>query len=370
MSRFSLFSRMPSKMSAVWKKSACLIAVVLFGSFASADLLDHHESYLESSGADSNDAKYEKRDLVESTKTHKSLQMRGANKQTSYQRKKSVALARTDPSEHRNLMMTPNGGWTFNPVVYGLLHILESGSAEINGRLSMNYERVCGAKGYSYDAYNANERFKTKVLPALRKGRKQAVSTGDIYSKIDERYNRNNVPFQYMKEIGFEDCDYVALEAEAIEWDRNFGTWFKPMELHVPCRDPLDLFMSMCDHQGIKFSCKQKFQEEVNECLIGGERFVMSQLTNDNINLKCFGAPSRHGDYLDHMAERLQRKSFSTEYIHRGPTLPRSKNGECVWKQNGKYHERLQDHLKNKTDFKYYFKFCDECMVSENNLLL
>jgi len=365
MSRYFLFSRMPSKMCAVWKKSACLIAVVLFGSFASADLLDHHESYLESSGADSNDAKYEKRDLVESKKTHKSLQMRGANKQTSYQRKKSVALARTDPSEHRNLMMTPNGGWTFNPVVYGLLHILESGSAEINGHLSMKYERVCGAKGYSYDAYNANERFKTKAL-ALRKGRKhaQVLTTGDIYSKIDKSYNRNNVPIRYMKEIGFEDCDYVALDADAEEWYANFGNWFKPMELHVPCRDPIDLFMSMCEHQGIKFSCEENFDEEVNKCLNGGKGFVMSQLTRDNINLKCFDGPSGKKDYMLYMKGRLQVKILQGQFVRRDKP---SEEELCIRKSDD-YKIRLEDHLKHKSDFKDYFEFCDECMVSDNKL--
>eukprot|EP00588_Corethron_pennatum_P025463 CAMPEP_0194323734 /NCGR_PEP_ID=MMETSP0171-20130528/25927_1 /TAXON_ID=218684 /ORGANISM="Corethron pennatum, Strain L29A3" /LENGTH=334 /DNA_ID=CAMNT_0039082445 /DNA_START=124 /DNA_END=1128 /DNA_ORIENTATION=- len=328
------------------RRSTLFITVVLLGSFVSTGVL----ASVESTGAVGNDAGNEN----------------DPEKIVSYIRKQRATLEAPVPSEHENLVIV-DGEWTFNPVVYGLLLMTKTGSSDINGQLSMHFERVCGAKGYSYDAYNANDRYR-RGIKKLKAG--EIYDAGDIYSKIDKRYNRNNVPFQYMKEIGFEDCDYVALEAEAIEWDRNFGTWFKPMELHVPCRDPLDLFMSMCDHQGIKFSCKQKFQEEVNECLIGGERFVMSQLTNDNINLKCFGAPSRHGDYLDHMAERLQRKSFSTEYIHRGPTLPRSKNGECVWKQNGKYHERLQDHLKNKTDFKYYFKFCDECMVSENNLLL
>jgi len=367
MSRYSLFSQMPSKMCAVWKKSACLIAVVLFGSFASAELLDHHESYLESSGAESNDAKYEKRDLVESKKTHKSLQMRGANKQTSYQRKKSVALERTDPSEHRNLMMTPNGGWTFNPVVYGLLHILESGSAEINGHLSMKYERVCGAKGYSYDAYNANERFKTKAL-ALRKGRKhsQVVTTGDIYSKIDKSYNRNNVPIRYMKEIGFEDCDYVALDADAGEWYANFGNWFKPMELHVPCRDPIDLFMSMCEHQGIKFRCEENFDEEVNKCLNGGKGFVMSQLTRDNINLKCFDAPSGKNDYMRYMKGRLQVKILQGTFVRRDK--PQGSEEELCIRKSDDYKIRLEDHLKHKSDFKDYFEFCDECMVSGNNL--
>jgi len=318
------------------KKIACLTAVVLFGPFVSATSLDHPESYLESPGADSNDANYERRGLVGS-------------------------------KNHRNLMMTPDGRWTFNPVVYGLLHIMESGSAEINGQLSMNSERVCGAKGYSYDAYNANQRFIKQVRPSLRKGK--TVATGDIYSKIDPSYSRNNVPFKYMEEIGFEDCDYVVFDAAAIEWGRSFSKWFKPLELHVPCRDPIDLLMSMCHHQGTEFSCKENFDEEVNKCLTGGSKFVTSELTIGNINLKCFGAPSGKTAYLDYMKPRLQVKALLGTYARRDFEPPRSKEDECVWK-NDDYRMRLQDHLKDESDFKDYFEFCDKCMVSGNNLLL
>jgi len=286
----------------------------------------------------------------------------------SYIRKQRKTLEAPVPSEHKNLVIV-DGEWTFNPVVYGLLLMTKTGSSDINGQLSMHFERVCGAKGYSYDAYNANERYK-KGIKNLKEG--EIYDAGDIYSKIDKQYNRNNVPFEYMREIGFEDCDYVALEANAEKWNLHFGSWFKPLELHVPCRDPIDLLMSMCDHQGITFSCKGNLPnpEEVKKCLTGGEKFVTSHLVKKNINLKCFGALSSHGDYLDHMAERLQRKSFSAEYIHRGRMLPRSRNDECVWKKNATYQEQLRHHLQHETDFKDYFNFCETCMVSENNLLL
>merc|ERR1711957_686578 len=147
-----------------------------------------------------------------------------------------------------------------------------------------------------------------------------------------------------------EDCDYVALDADAGEWYANFG----------------NLFMSMCEHQGIKFRCEENFDEEVNKCLNGGKGFVMSQLTRDNIDLKCFDAPSGKNDYMRYMKGRLQVKILQGTFVRRDK--PQGSEEELCIRKSDDYKIRLEDHLKHKSDFKDYFEFCDECMVSGKNL--
>ena len=46
-------------------------------------------------------------------------------------------------------------GWVRPDVVYGHVHMAKTAGTEINGELAMHFERVCGNKGYSYDAVNS-----------------------------------------------------------------------------------------------------------------------------------------------------------------------------------------------------------------------
>jgi hypothetical protein len=52
-------------------------------------------------------------------------------------------------------------GWVRPPNTFGLIHIAKTAGSEINGNLTMHYERVCGNKGWSYDAISVNERKKS-----------------------------------------------------------------------------------------------------------------------------------------------------------------------------------------------------------------
>ena len=75
-----------------------------------------------------------------------------------------------------------------NNVVYGHIHMAKTAGSTINGRLSLDFERVCGNKGYSFDSYR-------------RKG---------LGHSWDE-----------FKKWGWEDCDYLS-------WETGWGgelTW-------------------------------------------------------------------------------------------------------------------------------------------------
>jgi len=46
------------------------------------------------------------------------------------------------------------------PYVIGHLHMTKTGGTSLNGELALNYENVCGHKGWSYDNYLVNQRVK------------------------------------------------------------------------------------------------------------------------------------------------------------------------------------------------------------------
>lgn len=126
---------------------------------------------------------------------------------------------------------------TRNNVIYGHVHMAKTGGSSINGMLALQYERVCGNKGYSFNAYQANN-----------------------------KNTRGETNQKYMVDWGFEDCDYISVETGYSVW-RNWGSFWIPMteyfhslnmtmELHVPCRDPLEHLMSMCNMKRRSFDCE------------------------------------------------------------------------------------------------------------------
>jgi len=266
-------------------------------------------------------------------------------------------------------------------VLYGLLHMAKTGGTTINGELAMRYERVCGNKGNSHDYSSANDR-----LRARRSREQQTVGniTGRVlaYDNSDTRFQnrqRKNInlfnhghvaPF-LLNEMGFHNCDYVANEIGAKFWKHTFRRGHRPLELHVPCRDPVDLLLSMCNYQKVQFTCRDDFSAEVDACF-GAEnrRFDAGELRHPKITLKCFRSPSGLDGYLAYMGERLQLREVTSKYIHRDSNEARNTTVECLWQQDYKYNLRLVEYLRKSTVYmRQYFKFCSQCLKSEDNLL-
>ena len=81
----------------------------------------------------------------------------------------------------------------------------------LNGILANKFNRVCGQKGNSYDAYMDNERWKNKTKP-------------ETYVSLP--YSRSRVQFKIMNEVGYDDCDYVSLEVHSLgELVRAISKW-------------------------------------------------------------------------------------------------------------------------------------------------
>ena len=255
----------------------------------------------------------------------------------------------------KNAVMTKHAR---QPVIFGHLHMAKTGGTALNGELALNFERVCGNKGYSYDAFQTNLRFNNSASHSIH-------YQNDSISKIHEHFYRGRVPPRVMNEIGYEDCDYISFESDWSRWSQ-FNSWDVPLELHVPCRSPVDHLMSTCNHRRRVFDCNNTdLASEIEKCLVFPNRFSANlESSFDNIDLKCFDFRKTFTEYIEYMGERLQRKRIQAQYVPRETNRPRKKTNECIWGSH--FYKTLEAHLIDNYD---YYSFCNRCIMSEDDLL-
>eukprot|EP00588_Corethron_pennatum_P022975 CAMPEP_0194318496 /NCGR_PEP_ID=MMETSP0171-20130528/15088_1 /TAXON_ID=218684 /ORGANISM="Corethron pennatum, Strain L29A3" /LENGTH=184 /DNA_ID=CAMNT_0039075417 /DNA_START=120 /DNA_END=671 /DNA_ORIENTATION=+ len=129
-----------------------------------------------------------------------------------------TALEQRDISVPDRVNSNVDWRWKPNAVMYGFLHMAKSGGTEVNGQLAMHYERICGNKGSSYDFYQANDRHKKLGARNTYYDAQDIISKADVKANISPPHNRGAVTLKILNEIGYEDCDYVALEEHAHTW--------------------------------------------------------------------------------------------------------------------------------------------------------
>lgn len=241
-------------------------------------------------------------------------------------------------------------------VIYGHAHIAKTAGTTLNGNLSMHYERICGHKGYSYDAYSTNERAK--------RNNHSLEYSGDSHSKLVKQSNRGNVPPSIMREIGFHNCDWISHGSRWQAWLR-FQNWTIPLELHVPCRDKIDHLMSQCNYWRKTFDCNltgQAMIEQIEGCIVYiHQRY--NQKLNDTFPVKCFDH-NKTSDYMDWIGKRLQKRRIEGDYAFRASNRKRHKEQECVWDRPD-VQQVITSHLIAIYD---YYSFCDQCLGSEQDL--
>jgi len=278
-------------------------------------------------------------------------------------------------------------GWRSNNVTYGFLHAAKTGGSTINKRLAMRYERVCGNKGHSQNILE--KRRQQTILKKSQSVLPEEKIPTRTEKKLHHKMIKNqtivmeengiNKSFMYnLEEIGFQDCDYVELEAPAKIWKELFGAWHRPLELHVPCRDPISHLLSMCNHRQLKFTCEPtNFTKQVDNCISGRSRFSFQELKHPNIHLKCFNSPNKINEYSEYMRGRLQEKEvfhkkgvYSPEVNYPEYIPTRNAENECIWKATKIYQEKILKYLKEEIGLKDYYSFCDSCLKSVNDLLV
>lgn len=177
-------------------------------------------------------------------------------------------------------------------------------------------------------------------------------------------FSRGKVAPSIMKEIGYHDCDWISHENDWKTW-LEFQNWSIPLELHIPCRNPVDHLMSQCNHRHIQFDCNKSGNDmikQIDGCTLFLEMRYHNRL-NDTFPTKCFNA-QRITEYQEWIGERLQRKRIEADYVFRRTNKPRQKEEECIWNRTG-IQELVKTHLLKKYQ---YYSFCDQCIGSANDI--
>ena len=237
----------------------------------------------------------------------------------------------------------------FGNTTYGIIHVAKTGGTSLNGVLARKYERICANKGSSYQKYKWESRARI-----------------GSYTKMKEE----------MDSVGYEDCDVIMVEKPWEFWKERFEDWFFPVELHVPCRDPLEQIMSMCNMHKVAFECpsmnlsdkafNKRLMESLGECRMGFSRVAMELQEVTNFDLKCFDFQYEFTKYLDYMDTRLQRKRIETIHTFRNGFAPRNRSHECV-KEDNAFQDRVKRFMIDLFPHDYY-RFCDLCLGSQYDL--
>lgn len=230
-------------------------------------------------------------------------------------------------------------------VMYGHIHIAKTGGTTLNLLMANKYENVCGHKGYSYDFVQANRR--SKIHPG---------EADDLYHKKYKNFDRTRVPSKIMDEIGYEDCHWISNEI-SFEWWRRFENWHEPVELHLPCRDPIEHLLSQRNYKNLpNINCTTFSQQDVDKSLVSHDRFNFNILkTFKNITISCISFK----DQFDGTYEKslnLVRKRYS-ENLHTLKTNKDRSNESCI-NENIHLNRRIRKYMVNNID---YYKFCHTC---------
>jgi len=339
----------------------------------------------------------------------------------------NVSFAERNYSLPKEANVTSVGRNSFLPVKYGFVHMARSGGSVINHLLALKYERVCGNKGYSHNEnkINENRRRRYSNLTALdianqkkrtsktlhranrnekrirkyagrtaftianrnenRRRKKKRLSNSTHRANALAIANQKGSGSRSVREVfdgkslsealqrGFDDCDYIAMEVESNTWRKLAGHLHRPLELHIPCREPIDHLMSMCAFQYKNFHCdvtNKELQIQVDDCIFHNlNRFSMDMAPSPNVTMKCFSSPSKIDDYIEYMGKTLQKKQIQGEYFDMiSNKWPRHKETECIRENVNKgLRKRLEKILLNHKS--QYFKYCKDCIGSENDLL-
>lgn len=311
---------------------------------------------------------------------------------------------------------------TTTTTVYGHVHMAKTGGTTLNGKLALKYERVCGHKGYSYDAVAHNQRLE-EFQTTFNKQGAGLYTLQDSVTQIKPHYNRGRVPPKLMLEIGFQDCDWISLEDPGWKaWthhvvphllDTTTTTTTTRLELHVPCREPLDHLLSMCHYRRRTFRCDVPFahdnnqqhqlhrkqlqssstssssspkpkptktkttiisvtpkqqppktmEEQIDACMTGIWRFH-HDLANVADELKCFDY-HRQDHYLEYMDQRLQPRRQQSEYVWRASDRPRKAKTECTTRTTPAWRQQVTQYLVQTY---HYYQFCQECQGTKQDL--
>ena len=188
----------------------------------------------------------------------------------------------------------------------------------------------------------------------------------DAISRLDSKYSRHQVPEWIMDEIGYEDCDWLSQESRWQFW-RRFQNW--TVEFHLPCRDPIDHLLSMCNRNMPPLDCRGDLVTQLDSCIKawrGTTGTITDKLSSDEFpsaRLRCYNF-SMAPNYVEYMGTLLQKKKRQAEHLYRPTSEPRDVSTECLL-HNATARAIAEQHLKQVP----YYAFCSRCLGSWRDLL-
>ena len=297
-----------------------------------------------------------------------SLSPRLSTPTTSWSSCLTAVSSGNDPSTSHN--STNNNTY----LIYGHIHVAKTAGTSLNILMAATFSRVCGHKGYSFDFFQHDKRIPVdpQTNQSLQKNVRDSVLT--VYeqkrpNKTGSNYFRGRVYYPIMDERGYEECDWISNEAPWQFWEKfsDPAVWPIPLELHVPCREPIEHFMSQCNFRNIKFDCQtMNLTKAIEECLVFLNRYDNKLLNLSNIDVKCFNNDVTFTKYIEYMQPpRMQHrkipvknpKPYSTNKL-------RNKDNECIWK-NETVQTQVIAYLRENYD---YYSFCEKCLGSQRDL--
>lgn len=247
--------------------------------------------------------------------------------------------------------------WTPN-VTYCHVHMAKTAGTSLNMELANQYERVCGHKGYSFDFFQSNAR-------AAKNPYRDIQNLADSVSKEYNEFSRERVHADIMRERGYEDCDWISLEGKWTKW-KEISRRVGPLELHVPCREPVDHLMSMCNMWNHQFDCQAaNITKEVGRCLIHSDRFSSKGLSSiDNVNsVRCFPYKTQFVAYKAAMDKVLENRKVVGNVTTLETNQKRNMPKECIWKM-----PEVKKEVEEILLAMDYYSFCNKCIGSNNDL--
>lgn len=223
---------------------------------------------------------------------------------------------------------------------YGHIHIAKTGGTTLNTVLAHRHQRVCGHKGYS------------ETIDAILKNMEQYQGMSELDQvKAVQSDMRGRVSFKRMVRHGFETCDWVSLEEHYNAWKEVAKAG--PLELHLPCRSPLEHYISRCNH------LMKAIDGSLPQCVLFPMRFSVHLLNMPNTTLRCYDFNDQYTKYVNFMKEKLELRNSTVPLYHRPTNTHLNKRKHLTF---------LSESALMNAEHGQYYQFCRFCLQSELNL--
>ncbi len=220
------------------------------------------------------------------------------------------------------------------------VHIAKTAGSTLNRLLARTHHAVCGIKGYSFT---------------------QPWNDGDD-TRQDPRYpgwRRDRVHPDRMEDWGFHNCALLSHEVSM----RNLTAVLRRPIFQgiskvalVPCREPVDHFLSMCNFQGLnvtQISLEVSCEDLIKKCVFATERFELDLLNAfDEVIVFRYNEVQRMVDFLgNYLPRRAIELPKGLQYVTNTPRK----------QENEHFHECSRKEIaKNLRSMWSYYNFCDK----------